>query len=75
MLSAGKGAACSNDSDAQVCSCNNVSEGQIRDVIRDGKITTVVQVKECTQAGTGCGGCLPRVTELLKAELKAAGAG
>ena len=31
------------------------------------------EVKACTKAGTGCGGCLPLVTDLLKAELKAAG--
>ncbi len=60
LLSGGKGAACCNDGDAQVCSCNNVSERQIREAIRVGKLTTVAQVKECTRAGTGCGGCLPR---------------
>ena len=74
LLSAGRGAACRGDGDAQVCSCNNVSEGAIRQAIRDGSLTTVAQIKECTRAGTGCGGCLPRVTDLLKAELQAAGA-
>ena len=37
------------------------------------KLTTVAEVKSCTKAGTGCGGCLPQVTDLLKAELKAIG--
>ncbi len=60
-------------SDGQVCSCNNVSEKQIRHTVRDQGLTTVAQVKSCTKAGTGCGGCLPLVTELVKAELKAAG--
>src|SRR5262249_7904373 len=60
--------------DSQVCSCNNVSERQIRTSIRDGKLTTIAEVKHCTQAGTGCGGCLPRVGDLLKEELQAAGA-
>jgi nitrite reductase (NADH) large subunit len=30
-------------------------------------------VKKCTQAGTGCGGCVPLVTDLLKSEMKKAG--
>jgi nitrite reductase (NADH) large subunit len=62
------------DVDALVCSCNSVSERQIHEAVRDRKLTTVTQVKTCTLAGTGCGGCLPRVADLLKAELEAAGA-
>ncbi len=58
---------------AQVCSCNNVSEGQIRTAIRTNQLTTIGEVKSCTRAGTGCGGCLPQVGDLLKAELKAMG--
>jgi nitrite reductase (NADH) large subunit len=57
----------------QICSCNNVSKGQICCSIREGQFDTVGQVKTATKAGTGCGGCLPLVTELLHAELKAAG--
>ncbi|MBI3838571.1 MAG: nitrite reductase small subunit NirD [Planctomycetia bacterium] len=57
----------------QICSCNNVNRGQICQAIRQGQLTTVGEVKSCTKAGTGCGGCLPLVTDLLKAELKAAG--
>ena len=34
---------------------------------------TVGDVKARTRAGTGCGGCLPLVTDLLKQELEAAG--
>jgi nitrite reductase (NADH) large subunit len=59
--------------DAQVCSCNSVDAGTIRLRIREGELTTVAQVKACTRAGTGCGGCVPMVTDLLGAELKAAG--
>ena len=74
LISSGPRAGCSDDLDAQVCSCNNVSEGQIRAAVRDQNLATVAALKSCTQAGTGCGGCLPRVTELLKAELEAMGA-
>ena len=58
---------------SQVCSCNNVTKGEICAAIRDGDLDTVNAVKECTAAGTGCGGCLPLVTSLLNAELEAAG--
>jgi nitrite reductase (NADH) large subunit len=59
--------------DTQICSCNNVSKGQICDAIRDKNLTSVEEIKLCTKAGTGCGGCLPLVTDLFKAVIKASG--
>lgn len=59
--------------DAQVCSCNNVSAADISAAIRDQNLATIGDVKKCTKAGTGCGGCLPQVAALLQKELKAAG--
>jgi nitrite reductase (NADH) large subunit len=59
--------------DAQVCSCNNVSKSQICSAIRDKNLCSVEEVKLCTRAGTGCGGCLPLVTDLFKAQIKASG--
>ena len=58
---------------AQVCSCNNVSKGEICTAIQEKELTTPGQVKFCTKAGTGCGGCMPLVTDILHAELKASG--
>ncbi|HBE20135.1 MAG TPA: nitrite reductase (NAD(P)H) [Cyanobacteria bacterium UBA11149] len=58
---------------AQICSCNNVTKAQICAAIRDDKLTDVPSLKKCTKAGTGCGGCVPLVTDLLKSELKKAG--
>ena len=58
---------------AQICSCNNVTKAQICNAIQDQGLTDIGAVKKCTNAGTGCGGCVPLVTDLLKAELKAAG--
>ena len=58
---------------AQICSCNNVTKGQICEAIREGNLTDMPTVKKCTKAGTGCGGCAPLVTDLLKSELKQAG--
>ncbi len=57
----------------QICSCNNVTKGAICSAIKEQNLTTVTQVKECTKAGTGCGGCLPLVTDIFRAEMKAAG--
>ena len=59
--------------DAQVCSCNNVTKGQMLASIRDGDLTTLDGIKSCTTAGTGCGGRVPLVTDILNADLAAAG--
>ncbi len=53
----------------QVCSCNNVSKGQICHVIRADDATTATKIKACTRAGSGCGGCVPLVNDILSAEL------
>ncbi len=58
---------------AQICSCNNVTKGQLCAAIQDQNLTTIARVKSCTTAGTGCGGCVPLVTDLLKSEMKKAG--
>lgn len=58
--------------DAQVCSCNNVSMGKICSTIAGG-VCTIGELKSCTKAGTGCGGCIPLVTDILNSELKKAG--
>jgi nitrite reductase (NADH) large subunit len=58
---------------AQICSCNNVTKGQICAAIQDQELRDVGSIKSCTNAGTGCGGCMPLVTDLLKSELKKAG--
>jgi len=59
--------------DAQICSCNNVSKAAICTAIRDQNLSSVSEIKSCTKAGTGCGGCIPLVTDLFMAEMKKAG--
>src|SRR5262249_29035322 len=58
---------------AQICSCNNVTKGTICQAIREQGIDTLDALKGCTKAGTGCGGCVPLVSDLLKSEMKRAG--
>ncbi len=57
---------------AMVCSCNSVSKGAICAAVQGGAVD-VPALKACTAAGTGCGGCVPVVTDLLKLELRKAG--
>jgi len=59
--------------EAQVCSCNNVSAGRLRTCVRDEECWTVDALKKATRAGTGCGGCVPVVNDLLGAQLKTLG--
>lgn len=53
--------------EAQICSCNDVSKGAIREAIADGNHTTKDLMK-CTNAGTACGSCIPLLSKLLDAE-------
>ncbi|WP_149361235.1 nitrite reductase large subunit NirB [Lolliginicoccus suaedae] len=50
--------------DAQICSCNAVTKGDICGAIDNGACD-VASVKSCTKAGASCGGCLPLVKKLL----------
>ena len=52
---------------AQICSCNNVTKGDLCDAIAGGR-TDVPGLKMCTLAGTSCGSCVPLLKQLLEAE-------
>lgn len=57
---------------AQICSCNNVSKGQLVDAI-EGGVHTLGELKSCTSAGTSCGGCAVLVGQILNSELEKLG--
>ena len=59
--------------EAQVCSCESVTKGQICNVIESGEANDLGDVVSCTKAGTGCGGCKPMVADLTTATLKSLG--
>ncbi|TAQ90553.1 hypothetical protein B7494_g1107 [Chlorociboria aeruginascens] len=61
------------DDDTQICSCHNVSKGDLVKVVKDGTCKSVGDVKSCTKAGTGCGGCMPLVTSIFNTQMKAMG--
>ena len=57
---------------AQICSCFDVSKGDIINAVNMG-CHTVAAIKAQTKAGTGCGGCIPLITQVLNAELSKQG--
>jgi nitrite reductase (NADH) large subunit len=57
---------------AQLCSCNNVTKGQICAAVGEG-CTTIADIKACTKAGATCGGCVPLVTQVMKLEMSKRG--
>jgi nitrite reductase (NADH) large subunit len=52
---------------AQICSCNNVTKGDLTEAIAGG-CYDVPGLKKCTLAGTSCGSCVPLLKQLLEAE-------
>jgi nitrite reductase (NADH) large subunit len=52
---------------AQICSCNNVTKGDLTCAIADG-CGDVPSLKAGTAAGTSCGSCVPLLKQLLEAE-------
>ncbi len=59
--------------DAQICSCNNVTKGDVCEAIHNQDLTSLADVKSCTKAGTGCGGCMPLVTDVFNSAMEEAG--
>ncbi|PAT10140.1 nitrite reductase (NAD(P)H) [Corynebacterium hadale] len=52
---------------AQICSCNNVSKGDVRAAIGQG-CHSVETLMSATRAGTSCGSCIPLLKGILEAE-------
>ena len=57
---------------AQICSCNNVSKGDLCAAI-DAGAQTVGDLKACTKASATCGGCSALVKQVLDSELEKRG--
>jgi nitrite reductase (NADH) large subunit len=58
--------------DASICSCEAISKGQICGEVLAGN-NTLDAIKKCTKAGTGCGGCVPMVKDLINETMKSQG--
>jgi nitrite reductase (NADH) large subunit len=59
--------------DALICSCEAVTKGMIGDSVTSGGCETVEAIKKCTKAGTGCGGCVPMLKDLMVHTMKSQG--
>ncbi|OJK04815.1 hypothetical protein ASPACDRAFT_49187 [Aspergillus aculeatus ATCC 16872] len=53
------------DDSTQICACHNVTKGDLVAKIKSGTCKTIGEVKSCTKAGTGCGGCMPLVQSIF----------
>lgn len=61
------------DDDTQICSCHNVTKGDVVNTVKHGTCKGIGDVKSRTKAGTGCGGCMPLVTSIFNSQMKAMG--
>lgn len=57
---------------ATICSCHNVSKADVIASIDAGAIT-LPEIKSCTKASTGCGGCSALLKDVFEAELSCRG--
>ncbi|QSX35842.1 nitrite reductase large subunit NirB [Shewanella sedimentimangrovi] len=62
----------STSADALVCSCHQVSHSAIVKAVKDG-CETLGDIKRCTKAASGCGGCGPEVQKIIDTALAEAG--
>lgn len=52
--------------DIEICHCNGIMKSEIVKAIREKGLKTVEEVQDATEAGTGCGGCIDDIEEILK---------
>lgn len=58
---------------AQICSCENISKGDLVFQIKENGVNSIDGLKKSTKACTGCGGCTPMVNDILKITLESLG--
>ncbi|OQN96468.1 Nitrite reductase [NAD(P)H] [Cryoendolithus antarcticus] len=75
ILGASKGEDDGDDleDDTQICSCHNVLKGDVVKAVKDGTCKSIGDVKSCTKAGTGCGGCMPLVQTIFNKTMSGMG--
>jgi nitrite reductase (NADH) large subunit len=59
--------------DAMICSCESVSKLSICNAVAEKNCDTAEAVKKCTGAGSGCGGCMPMIKDIVQHTLKQQG--
>ena len=56
--------------EALICSCESITKEAICNAVNLDGVTTVEGIKKCTKAGTGCGGCVPLIKDLVHGTMK-----
>lgn len=59
--------------EAVICSCEGITKGTICSSVSDQDCESVDSIKKCTKAGTGCGGCIPMLKDLMVHTMKQKG--
>lgn len=59
--------------DALICSCEGITKSNIIDAVMQQGCENSEDIKKCTKAGSGCGGCTPMVNDLVNNTLKKQG--
>ncbi|MEO5681023.1 MAG: nitrite reductase large subunit NirB [Chitinophagaceae bacterium] len=59
--------------EAVICSCEGITKDDICNAVAKNGCETIDAIKKCTKAGTGCGGCVPMVKDLMLYTMKAQG--
>ena len=59
-----------SDDSTQICSCHNVTKGDVVSNVKNGTCKSIGEVKSCTKAGTGCGGCMPLVQSIFNKTMR-----
>jgi len=58
---------------ALICSCEAVTKKTICESVTENGCESVEAIKKCTKAGTGCGGCVPMLKDLMLSSMVAQG--
>lgn len=58
----------SSSDDQVICTCKNVTLGEIKAAIANGA-KTVEAIQDKTSAGTGCGGCIGTLQDILDGKM------
>jgi NifU-like protein len=53
-----------------ICHCLNITDKEIIEAIHSQNLQTIDGVMEHTKAGTACGGCIPRIEDIIQEELQ-----
>ena len=51
--------------DTIICSCLDITKGDILAAIKEKNLTTVEEITDATEAGSACGACLDDIQDVL----------